>query len=53
MKTPNHPIIKGLIDFVDNPARDLSYMDERRRKQNARGWLRAAGCSCWRLAGWR
>jgi hypothetical protein len=38
MKT--HPHIKTLIEFVDeDPSRYYSYMDERRRKQNARAWL--------------
>jgi len=39
MKTPNHPIIKGLTEFVDDPSRYCSYMDERRKKQNELAWL--------------
>ena len=38
MKT--HPIVKNLIEFVDDdPSRYFSYMDERRRKQNESAWL--------------
>ncbi len=39
----NYTVVKSLIDFADNPARDFSYMDERRKKQNARGWLVVLG----------
>jgi hypothetical protein len=51
MKTP-HPFVKVLIDFVDDPSLDFSYMDERRRKQNARAWLVVLAIGWLAVIGW-